>query len=228
MQQRTQELEAEKQISETANQAKTEFLSYISHELRTPLASIISFSRILQQTFGTLNPKQQQYTEIIQSSGQYLLELINDLLDLSKIEANQEELALEIVSIEEVCQTVLSLVREQANARQLQLHCAIEPNLSVCMADKRCLKQILLNLLANAVSYTQDGSVTVRVTQSATAIDFAVIDTGIGISPSDQDLLFQPFQQVGSRDRSSGTGLGLALSRRLARLHGGESPANLR
>lgn len=216
VQQRTQELEA-------ANQAKTEFLSYVSHELRTPLASVISFSKILQQqTFGALNSKQQQYVEIIQSSGQYLLELINDLLDLSKIEAGQEELTLETVSIEEICTAVLTLVGEQADARHLQLHLMIEPNLNHCVADKRRLKQILLNLLANAINYTEVGSVTLRVTRSPAAIDFAVTDTGIGISPGDQELLFQPFQQVGRRDRSSGTGLGLALSRNLARRHGGD------
>ncbi|NEQ28185.1 MAG: hypothetical protein F6K28_56230 [Microcoleus sp. SIO2G3] len=222
VQQRTQELEAEKLVSEAANQAKTEFLSYVSHELRTPLASIISFSSILQQqTFGALNAKQQQYIGVIQESGQYLLELIHDLLDLSKIEAGQEELLLETIAIEAACQAVITLLNEQANARNLQLSLEIEPGLTTCIADQRRLKQILLNLLSNAVNYTEAGSVTLRVTRSNDAINFAVIDTGVGISSSDQALLFQPFRQVGARS-CVGTGLGLTLSRKLARLHGGD------
>jgi signal transduction histidine kinase len=161
-----------------------------------------------------------------------LLELINDLLDLSKIEAGKEELVLETLVVEDVCQACLSLIRERAHERQLQLIFAIAPDVSTCVADQRRLKQILFNLLANAVKFTEAGAITLQVTKQPLAgeagdrnmLQFAVIDTGIGISEIDQALLFQPFQQVsGGLDRNyEGTGLGLALSKKLAQLHEGD------
>ncbi|MBW4488699.1 MAG: GAF domain-containing protein [Trichocoleus desertorum ATA4-8-CV12] len=230
---RTQELEAEKLISEAANRAKSEFLATMSHELRTPLTGILGFSNLLiKEIFGPLNERQQQYITGIASCGEHLLELINDLLDLSKIEAGKEELVLETLVVEDVCQACLSLIRERAYNRQLQLILAIAPDVSTCVADHRRLKQILFNLLANAVKFTEAGSITLQVTKELTAteagdrvmLQFSVIDTGIGISAADQALLFQPFRQLdaGLNRKYEGTGLGLALSRKLAQLHEGD------
>lgn len=223
--QRTQELEQEKLLSDAANRAKSEFLSNMSHELRTPLTGILGFSSILlEQIFGPLNAKQQQYVEGIHTSGKHLLELINDLLDLTKIEAGKEDLILERLLVEEVGQACLSLFRERCFQRGLQLSLEIAPDVSTCIADRRRLKQILVNLLSNAVKFTDTGSVTLRVKQTEQTIEFSVIDTGIGIATADQSSIFQPFQQLDSSlsRKYEGTGLGLALSRKLARLHGGD------
>ncbi|WNN90714.1 GAF domain-containing sensor histidine kinase [Gloeocapsopsis dulcis] len=221
---RTQELEAEKLLSDAANRAKSEFLSNMSHELRTPLTGILGFSSILvEEVFGTLNAKQKQYITGIHTCGKHLLELINDLLDLTKIEAGKEELILEKLQVLEVCQYCLALFAENQSA-ELQLKFVIAPDVSTCIADQRRLKQILVNLLSNAFKFTKVGSITLKVEQTEAVILFSVIDTGIGISPADQEILFQPFQQLDSGlDRKyEGTGLGLALSRKLARLHGGD------
>ena len=219
------QLEREKVISEAANLAKSEFLANMSHELRTPLTSILGFSKVLgQQIFGPLNEKQQQYIARIASSGEHLLALINDLLDLSKIEAGQEELVLEILQVEDVVRECISLIQESANSRGLELLLLIDSEVTTCMADKRRLKQILLNLLGNAVKFTEAGTVTLKVNETDGIIRLAVIDTGIGISLADQGVLFQPFRQLdgGLARRYQGTGLGLVLARKLARLHGGD------
>ncbi|MGF1480633.1 MAG: ATP-binding protein [Cyanophyceae cyanobacterium] len=222
---RIEQLVAEKQRSDEANQAKSQFLSVMNHELRTPLTSIIGFSNLLmEEIYGSLNQKQMQYVSAILESGEYLLELINDLLDISKIEAEKEELFLEKVPVEEICLSSLSLVAEKARQEGLRIEVNIAPNVGVCLADQRRLKQILVNLLSNSVKFTSaGGSVTLQVQQD-TEIRFSIIDTGIGISPEDQQKLFQPFVQINNRfsRKQKGTGLGLALSRKLAQLHGGD------
>lgn len=250
VQSRTRELEAEKQLSDAANRAKSEFLANMSHELRTPLTGILGFSSVLlKQIFGPLTEKQQQYIENISTCGDHLLSLINDLLDLSKIEAGREELIFEPVDVRELCDTCASLIHEQACSQGLEVNLAIAPEVDTCVADQRRLKQILVNLLSNAVKFTEMGSVTLKVEEmvadGARAIDtghsnqnslkskpalakpmvtFQVIDTGIGISPENLSLLFQPFQQLdGGLDRKyQGTGLGLVLARKLAQLHQGD------
>lgn len=224
VQERTQELETEKLRSDAANRAKTDFLANMSHELRTPLTSILGFSSVLlKQVFGTLTEKQEQYLVGIHTSGEHLLELINDLLDLSKIEAGREELRLESNDVREMCQACLEYVQEQATAKGLILTCAIAPDVETCVADRRRLRQILVNLLSNAVKFTDAGSISFNVRRVQNQIQFAVEDTGIGIAAADLDQLFQPFHQVHSGlDRKyQGTGLGLALARRLAQLHEG-------
>ncbi len=223
--QRTQELEQEKLLSEAANRAKSDFMSNMSHELRTPLTSILGFSSILiEGIFGSLTIKQKQYIELISASGKHLLALINDLLDLSKIEVGREDLLLETIVVEEIANSCKLMVQERANNHGLQLIVDIAPDITTCVADQRRLKQILVNLLSNAVKFTDSGSVTLRINQTVDEIQFSVIDTGIGIAQADQATLFQPFHQLdsGLNRRYEGTGLGLALSRKLAQLHGGD------
>ena len=225
LQAQIQQLEAEKQRAEEANRAKSQFLSVMNHELRSPLTGIIGFSRMLgEEIYGKLNPKQTQYVSAIVESGEYLLELINDLLDISKIEAEREELYLETVAVEDVCLSSLSIVQERARQAGLELKLEIDANVSFCTADQRRLKQILVNLLSNAVKFTEaGGTVTLRVRKEKT-LQFSVIDTGIGISKADQKKLFQPFAQIHHHlnRKHKGTGLGLALSRKLAQLHEGD------
>jgi signal transduction histidine kinase len=225
VQDRTQALEKEKIISEAANRAKSEFLTTMSHELRTPLNAILGLSQVLQQgLFGDLNPKQAEYVAHIHSSGDHLLCLINDILDLAKIEAGRETLAPTLISVAELCESSLALVREQAYANGLELTSAIAPAAQQVWADERRLRQMLLNLLSNAVKFTPTGRVSLNVDQHDTHISFAVIDTGIGIAPEKLSLLFQPFSQLDSQlnRQYPGSGLGLVLTRNLARLHGGD------
>ncbi len=224
VQERTQELEQAKLISESANRAKSEFLATMSHELRTPLTSILTFGTLLEKQYiGPLSEKQSSYVKLIRESGEHLLELINDILELSKIEAGKEDITLEEVNVAELGESCVTLLREKAQSKGLKLYVEIQSG-TTCHADKRRLKQILFNLLSNAVKFTEKGLVKLIIAEDPDRIYFAVLDTGIGISPEDQAKLFQPFQQLDSGDnrRYSGTGLGLALSRRLARLHGGE------
>ncbi|MDY6783956.1 MAG: ATP-binding protein [Cyanobacteriota bacterium] len=223
-----QEVEERTQQLEVANQAKSEFLSSMSHELRAPLTSVIGFARVLlEQIYGKLNSKQTQYISAIADSGEHLLSLINDLLDISKIEANREELYPETLSVEEICLSSMALLEERAEQAGLQLHFDLHPDVTVCYADQRRLKQILVNLLSNAIKFTESGSVTLKVEPRANRLEFSVTDTGIGISQADLDTLFQPFQQIQTplHRKHKGSGLGLALSRKLARLHGGDIEA---
>jgi signal transduction histidine kinase len=210
---------------ERENRQKSEHFSMMSHDLRTPLTGILGFARmLLDRIYGDLNPKQMEYISAIASSSEHLLELINDLLDLARIEANREELYLEKLSIEEVCLASISIVKQLAHSRALELKLEIVPHLTTCMADQRRLKQILVNLLSNAIKFTESGSVTLKVRQTQNRLEFSVIDTGIGIAEADIEKLFKPFSQIKNRlqRQYKGTGLGLALSKKLARLHGGD------
>lgn len=214
-----------KEAAETGSRAKSEFLATMSHELRTPLNAILGLSQLLQQKiFGEVNPKQKEYIDCIHSSGEHLLALINDILDLSKVEAGREELTCLSLDVRELGEACLALIRDRAVAKDLQLIYQIDPQISNCFGDERRIKQMLLNLLSNAVKFTPHGTVSLRVQKVTQGIAFTVADTGIGIDESQIKFLFQPFQQLDSRlnRQYEGTGLGLALTRKLAQLHGGD------
>jgi signal transduction histidine kinase len=208
-----------------ANQHKSAFLANMSHELRTPLNAVIGFSEMLsEKVFGDLNEKQEEYVADIHNSGKHLLSLINDILDLSKIEAGKLELALSTFPLEEAIDGALVLTRERAYQHGLTQVREIEPGLGPIEADERKVKQILVNLLSNAVKFTDAGGrVTLRARRLGDEVEIAVADTGIGIAPEEQALVFEEFRQVGEDHgrRAEGTGLGLALVRRLVELHGG-------
>jgi signal transduction histidine kinase len=233
----------------TAIQQKQEFIAITSHELRAPLTAILGFSNVLRQEFfGELTTKQRDYLDRIHSSGLHLLELINDILDLSRIEANHLELELQPVSVVDICENVLSLIQERATNQGLNIELELTDEFHYIVADPKRLKQMLLNLLTNAVKFTPTGTVGLRVyydrsepnsSQASEAslssaktaeddrplemIHFLVWDTGIGIDEADQIQLFRPFSQVGDSNfyKQQGTGLGLAITRKLAELHGG-------
>jgi signal transduction histidine kinase len=210
---------------ETANRHKSEFLANMSHELRTPLNAIIGFSEVLrQQMFGAINPKQGEYLEDIQTSGQHLLSLINDILDLSKVEAGKMELQLSRFSLHAALGSVLLMVRERAAGRGIALRTELDPAIDQLEADERKVKQVVLNLLTNAVKFTPSGgAVTLETKPDGAGVLISVRDTGVGIAPADQARVFEEFTQAGAGAASGqeGTGLGLALSRRLVELHGG-------
>ncbi|MCU0548542.1 MAG: PAS domain-containing sensor histidine kinase [Leptolyngbya sp. Prado105] len=219
------ELAAKNDELERASQMKSDFLANMSHELRTPLTSILGFSSILQkQIFGALNSKQQIYIHQIYQSGQHLLGLINDVLDLSKVEAGQLRLDLAPIVVDEICEKTLGFVSEQARLKDLEVRFEIEPDLEPLMADDLRLRQMLLNLLSNAIKFSNEGSeIGLSVRPNGEFLDLTVWDQGIGIPEDKQHLLFKPFQQVdGSLSRKhEGTGLGLALTKKLAELHAG-------
>jgi signal transduction histidine kinase len=210
---------------EIANRHKSEFLANMSHELRTPLNAIIGFSEVLlEKMFGEVNDKQLDYLRDIHASGRHLLSLINDILDLSKIEAGRMELDLAEFDLSSALQNAMTLVRERAQRHGIQLVLEAEGAPAALRADERKFKQIMLNLLSNAVKFTPEGGkVSVRAKPAIGGVEFAVEDTGMGIAPEDQQAVFEEFRQVG-RDytrKAEGTGLGLALTRRFVELHGG-------
>ncbi|MER3477292.1 MAG: hypothetical protein C4287_13320 [Leptolyngbya sp. ERB_1_2] len=174
-----------------------------------------------EQAYTPSNLRHQEYLKIILSSGQHLLALINDLLDLSKIEANQLTLQQESIEVIEVCNFVLKLVQEKANDKRLPLKLMIASDVSIVVADPLRLKQMLFNLLSNALKFTDQGSVGLEVNAIEDFIEFTVWDTGTGISPEQQQLLFRPYAQLNNAAPGEGTGLGLALTQKLAELHGG-------
>jgi signal transduction histidine kinase len=210
---------------EVASQHKSEFLANMSHELRTPLNAILGFSEVLAQgMFGEINEKQTEYLHDILESGRHLLSLINDILDLSKIEAGRMELELTEFDLSQAIQNALTLVRERALRREIALQHVIDDRVAGIRADERKVKQVLLNLLSNAIKFTPEGGrIDVRAAAANGLVEVSVTDTGIGIAPEDLETVFEEFQQVGTADKKAeGTGLGLALSRKFIELHGGK------
>jgi signal transduction histidine kinase len=209
---------------EVASQHKSEFLANMSHELRTPLNAIIGFSEVLaERMFGDVNDKQAEYLQDILESGRHLLSLINDILDLSKIEAGHMELEPADFDLPSAIDNALTLVRERATRRGITLGCTIDEQLGLIRGDERKVKQILLNLLSNALKFTPEGGrIDVGGRLDGEMAEVSVTDTGIGIAPTDQEAVFEEFRQVGAAERKAeGTGLGLALSRKFVELHGG-------
>ena len=219
------EIEEKSHLLEVANQHKSEFLANMSHELRTPLNAIIGFSEVLlQRMFGELNPKQDEYLQDVLSSGQHLLSLINDILDLSKVEAGRMDLELARFHLPQALQDTLTLVRERAVRHGIDVSLEVDGRLGEFVADERKIKQVMLNLLSNAVKFTPEGGrIEVRAVPTDGAVEISVADTGIGIAPENQELIFEEFRQVGGdyAHKREGTGLGLTLARKLVGLHGG-------
>jgi signal transduction histidine kinase/CheY-like chemotaxis protein len=210
---------------EMANKYKSEFLASMSHELRTPLNAIIGFSEVLlERFFGDLTEKQEEYLLDILESGRHLLSLINDILDLSKVEAGRMELELASFSLPAALENGLTMIRERANRHGIALSLDVDPILDVLEADERKVKQVLFNLLSNAVKFTPDGGqVGVEARLQEGEVQITVWDTGIGIASADQERIFEEFQQVigSSMQKREGTGLGLSLVRKFVELHGG-------
>ncbi|MFP4440286.1 MAG: ATP-binding protein [Chloroflexaceae bacterium] len=210
-----------------AVRAKDEFLANMSHELRTPLNAVLGLSEALQEeVYGTLTEKQRFSLQTIEESGRHLLTLINDILDLAKIEAGREELSLADVAIESVCQASLRMIKQVAQKKNLRVIESFQINVPSMQVDERRLKQILVNLLSNAVKFTPEGGqIGLEVTTDTqhNQVYFTVWDTGIVIAPKHLEHLFKPFVQIerGLNRRHEGTGLGLSLVLRLAEMHGG-------
>jgi len=211
--------------AEQADQAKSAFLSSMSHELRTPLNAIINFVEMVAR--GMIGPVNQEQVELLDQalySSKHLLNLINDVLDISKIQAGQLTLFIEDeVSVQVIIETTLSIVGGLLQEKNLQLIRDIDPHLPMISCDRRRLRQVLLNLISNAIKFTDKGTITVSVKNQGQDLLFAVIDTGLGIPPDKQDLIFEPFIQTENGERQlQGTGLGLPISRSLIRAHGGK------
>ena len=219
------EIEDKSRQLEAASQHKSEFLANMSHELRTPLNAIIGFSEVLgERMFGELNEKQDEYLKDIYASGQHLLSLINDILDLSKIEAGRMELELTDFHLPATLDNALTLVRERAGRRGIALGLTVDERLEQIRADERKVRQVVLNLLSNAIKFTPEGG---RIDVRAVPVDGMRRDLGErhgrrASRPEDQEAIFEEFRQVGTAAKKvEGTGLGLALSRKFVELHGG-------
>jgi signal transduction histidine kinase len=219
------EIEDKSRQIEAANRHKSEFLANMSHELRTPLNAIIGFSEVLgEKLFGELNEKQAEYAEDILSSGRHLLSLINEILDLSKVEAGRMELELTSFDMPLAIENARTFVRERATKHGIKLDVMSDERLGDYFGDERKIKQILLNLLSNAVKFTPEGGqISINARQLNESVQISVSDTGIGISPEDQARIFEEFRQVGGdhAHKSEGTGLGLTLAKKFVELHGG-------
>ncbi|MBA3718212.1 MAG: HAMP domain-containing histidine kinase, partial [Actinobacteria bacterium] len=212
---------------EAASAHKSEFLANMSHELRTPLNAIVGFSQVLQQKlFGEVNDKQEEYLDDILSSADHLLSLINDILDLSKVEAGQVELEIGLFSVREALERGIVMVRERASKSGVALSLELDPAVDLVEGDERRIRQVVFNLLSNAVKFTPEGGrVDISTSRRDGEVVIAVADTGPGIALEDQSRIFEEFQQAanaGNGERPEGTGLGLALSRSLVELHGGK------
>jgi signal transduction histidine kinase len=210
---------------EIASRHKSEFLANMSHELRAPLNAIIGFSEVLsERMFGDLNEKQEEYLKDIYASGTHLLSLINDILDLSKIEAGRMELELTDFHLPTALDNALTLVRERAGRRGIALRMNVDNRVGQIRADERKVRQVVLNLLSNAIKFTPEGGrIEVGAVSKDGLVEVSVSDTGVGIAPEDQEAVFEEFRQVGTADKKvEGTGLGLTLCRKFVELHGGK------
>ena len=220
------EIEEKGRQLEAANRHKSEFLANVSHELRTPLNAVIGFSEVLlEKMFGELNEKQSEYVDDILSSGRHLLSLINDILDLSKIEAGRMELELTKFDLPSAVENALILVRERATRHGLKLERVVDERLGEFVGDERKVKQVLVNLLSNAVKFTPEGGqIRVNAVLGDGSVEISVSDTGIGIAPQDQEMIFEEFRQAGTSyaQKREGTGLGLTLTRKFVEMHGGK------
>ena len=218
-----------KEQAEQADREKSEFLANMSHEIRTPMNAVLGFTELLRGIITT--PKQRQYVDAINASGKTLLSLINDILDLSKIEAGRLDIVFKPTSVRSVLHGVKAMFAQQAEERGLKLDVSVDPSVpSAVMFDGVRLRQIFINVVGNALKFTSQGSVTVRAwsklaedDETTVALHFSVADTGVGITPEDHETIFEPFRQVGKRDRimRDGTGLGLSITRRLTELLNG-------
>ncbi len=222
------ELHKARQAAQSADMAKSKFLANMSHELRTPLNAIIGFSEILEdQIFGGLNEKQLRYARHIHSSGQHLLELINEILDLAKVESGKAELRISDVNLKRLLENSVIIIREKALRRRIHVDVRIQAELSdlQIQADEVKIKQIVFNLLSNAAKFTPEGGrIEISAHLDVDQVVIRVADTGVGLKPKDQERIFAPFEQVDFSDMRTpeqGTGLGLALARSLVELHGG-------
>jgi signal transduction histidine kinase len=222
---KAEEIRFENERLAYANQAKSEFLASMSHDLRTPLNAIIGFSELLKQkTPGELNEKQEHFVDNILSSSKHLLALIDDILDISKIEAGKIELAIEEISVPSVTDDVLVLIKEKAARHKVILKTEFDPRLEVIEADKTKFKQILFNLLDNAVKFSKEegGAVTIKTKKTDDTAEISVSDTGVGIKEKDMGKLFTKFLQLEFGRKIGGTGLGLTITKQLVELHGGK------
>jgi len=221
---RTAELATAMQKAQAADQIKSAFLATMSHELRTPLNSIIGFTGIiLRERVGPLNDEQKKQLNMVRRSSQHLLALINDVLDISKIEAGQLQLVSEQIDIRQIVEKVVQSTRPLAEGKGLELAFEMAPDMDTITGDPRRVEQILLNLLSNAIKFTEQGSVRIVCEEDAANVMLQVMDTGIGIKAEDMDKVFQSFRQIdsGLTRKYDGTGLGLSISKRLVELMGG-------
>ena len=220
------EIEDKSRQIEAANRHKSEFLANMSHELRTPLNAIIGFSEVLgERLFGELNEKQSEYTDDILSSGRHLLSLINEILDLSKVEAGRMELELSTFDLPLAIDNARTFVRERATKHGIALDVKVDERLGDFIGDERKVKQILLNLLSNAVKFTPEGGrIEIEARQTDGSVQISVTDTGVGIALEDQPRIFEEFRQVSGdyAQKKEGTGLGLTLAKKFVELHGGK------
>ncbi|MCB1217948.1 hypothetical protein KDL44_11185 [bacterium] len=218
------ELLKAKQLAEAASMAKSLFLANMSHELRTPLSAIIGFASILmRETYGELNPRQKQHVSNIQSSGEHLLGIINDLLDLAKIEAGKLELNISRINLATISLEASAMMEESVQSAGLELKMQLPEEPVWLQGDPLRLRQAILNLLSNAIKFTQQGSVTLYLRTEDGQVHWGIRDTGIGIQEHHLDLLFRPFERIKGRlsDTVRGTGLGLALTKQIVDSHGG-------
>ena len=222
---RTTDLENARLEAERASRAKSEFLSHMSHELRTPMNAVLGAAELLDYNRDQLNSKQRTYVHMIKTGGSHLLDLINEILDLARIESGKYELQLEQVEIGPVVQECTNLLAPVVEGRQLQLLDQIPVNAGCpVIADPKCLRQVILNLMSNAVKYNRDGGqVILQCEEDAQGrLKIGVTDTGPGIAAEDQSRIFQPFDRLHKDTHQEGTGIGLAVSRQLVELMGGE------